>query len=87
MSASGQSVAVLGAGSWGTALAAHLASCDHDTVLWGRDSTVVESVKSHHLNQRYLPDIQLPSALRATTELDEALQKASTCIGRAEFRA
>ena len=80
MSATGQSVAILGAGSWGTALAAHLATCQHDAVLWGRDAAVVEGINSHHINQRYLPDIPLPEGLRATTELDEALRNASTIV-------
>jgi len=65
-------VAVLGAGSWGTALAA-LASARADTLLWARDPDTVRTINTHHGNPRYLPDIPLPPALRATASLDEAI--------------
>jgi len=62
-------VAVLGAGSWGTALAALLARHDYPTVLWGRDAAQVESIDRAHENSRYLPGIPLPESLRASTDL------------------
>src|SRR5690606_32999094 len=61
-------VAVLGAGSWGTALAALIARHGHDTVLWGRDAATVEAIDRRHENPRYLPGIALPESLRATTD-------------------
>lgn len=67
------SVAVLGAGSWGTALAALIARHGHSTVLWGRDPVVAAAIDSHHENPRYLPGIALPDGLRATTDLAAAL--------------
>ena len=66
-------IAVLGAGSWGTALAALLARHDHPTVLWGRDAAVVAAIDTRQENPRYLPGIDLPQALRATTDMAAAL--------------
>src|SRR5690625_3057947 len=64
---------VLGAGSWGTALAA-LASRQSNTLLWARRSDVAQAINRDHRNTRYLPDITLPDGLRATADLDQALQ-------------
>lgn len=74
------SVAVLGAGSWGTALAALIARHAHPTVLWGRDHTTVEAIDGVHRNPRYLPGIALPDALRATTDLAGALRDADLVL-------
>ena len=64
-------VAVLGAGSWGTALAA-LASEQADTVIWARRETSVTEINERHTNSRYLPD-PLPAALRATSDFEAAV--------------
>lgn len=72
--ASGVPLAVLGAGSWGTALAALAARHGHPTTLWGRDAAIVQAIDRDHLNPRYLPGIQLPDTLRATTDLGAALR-------------
>ncbi|HRN62453.1 MAG TPA: NAD(P)H-dependent glycerol-3-phosphate dehydrogenase, partial [Luteimonas sp.] len=71
------SVAVLGAGSWGTALAALIARHGYPTTLWGRDAAVVEAIDQRHENPRYLPGIPLPASLRATTDLAAAVRGAS----------
>ena len=47
-----EKIAVLGAGSWGTALASLLARHGHPTVLWGRDANVVEAIDRRHENPR-----------------------------------
>ncbi len=74
MTTSGKpTIAVLGAGSWGTALAALIARHGHPTVLWGRDEAVIGAIDQAHENPRYLPGIPLPEGLRATIRLDEAL--------------
>lgn len=73
-------VAVLGAGSWGTALAALIARHGHPTVLWGRDAAVVEAIDRRHENPHYLPGIALPEALRATTDLAAALRAAELVL-------
>src|SRR5690606_6096997 len=70
-------VAVLGAGSWGTALAA-LAAANADTVLWARDQAVADAVATTHQNPRYLEGITLPEALSATSQLEEALAHVDT---------
>ena len=67
-------VAVLGAGSWGTALAALIARHGHPTVLWGRDAATIEAIDTRHENPRYLPGIPLPASLRATTDLAAAVR-------------
>jgi len=66
-------VAVLGAGSWGTALAALIARHGHDTVLWGRDADGVDALNRLHENPRYLPGIALPAQLRASVDLAASL--------------
>ena len=66
-------IAVLGAGSWGTALAALLARHGHSTVLWGRDAAVIEAIDQRQENPRYLPGIALPAMLRAGTDLAATL--------------
>ena len=73
-------VAVLGAGSWGTALAALIARHGHATVLWGRDAGVATAVNDRHENPRYLPGIALPDALRATTDLAAAMAGADLVL-------
>ena len=73
-------VAVLGAGSWGTALAALIARHDHPTVLWGRDAAVVGAIDADHHNPRYLKGIALPASLRATTDLAAALAAADLVL-------
>ena len=74
------SVAVLGAGSWGTALAALIARHAHRTVLWGRDAVVVEAIDRRHENPHYLPGIALPDTLRAITDLAAALRDADLVL-------
>ncbi len=73
-------VAVLGAGSWGTALAALIARHGHSTVLWGRDADGVAAIDQRHENPRYLPGIALPDSLRATTDLAQALKDADLVL-------
>ena len=74
MSTPADKIAVLGAGSWGTALASLL----HGTVTrpWGRDAAVVDAIDQRHENPRYLPGIPLPDSLRATTDLASAVEGA-----------
>jgi glycerol-3-phosphate dehydrogenase (NAD(P)+) len=72
--------AVLGAGSWGTALAAVLAGKGFPTTLWGRDAAVVDAVSKGHENPRYLPGIPLPGALLATTDMARALEGAELVV-------
>ncbi len=73
-----RTVTVLGAGSWGTALAVHLAHIGHDVRLWGRDPALVDDMRERRANAVYLPDLTLPSAITVTHAIDLAL--ASTDI-------
>ncbi len=66
-------LAVVGAGSWGTALAALAARNGVPTVLWGRDRAQVESITTNHRNTHYLPEVELPASLQATVDLHAAL--------------
>lgn len=72
-----QRTGVIGAGSWGTTVAAMLSERT-DTVLWARESDVVEGVNRRHENERFLPGFTLPAALRATADLAEALDGRTT---------
>ena len=69
-------VAVLGAGSWGTALAALLARNGHRTTVWGRNAGQVDAINSLHENTRYLPGIVLPENLQASTDLPATVHDA-----------
>jgi glycerol-3-phosphate dehydrogenase (NAD(P)+) len=71
-----KTTAVLGAGSWGTALAVHLAKAGHHVRLWARDGAFVEELRSGRVNQQYLPDIPLPNGIAPTASLEEALTAA-----------
>ena len=66
-------VAVLGVGSWGTALAQLLARNGHAVRLWGHDPEEVAPLRHERENRRYLPGIAFPAALTATADLAEAL--------------
>lgn len=66
-------VAVIGAGSWGTALAKLIAENGHNTVLWARDAAKIREMRQTRVNSRYLPDCMLPESLALTAELGPAL--------------
>lgn len=71
-----KATAVLGAGSWGTALAVHLAKAGHHVRLWARDNAFVDELRHTHANERYLPGIALPERIAPTASLEEALSGA-----------
>ncbi|WP_304458140.1 NAD(P)H-dependent glycerol-3-phosphate dehydrogenase [Alicyclobacillus sendaiensis] len=71
---------VLGAGSWGTALAAVLAWNGWDVAIWARRSEVAEEINLRRGNSRYLPGAVLPSGLRAVVSPDEALEGARLVV-------
>lgn len=64
---------VIGAGSWGTALACVLCQNQHRVTLWGRDGDQLADMQSARQNRRYLPGLTLPAALRCTSDLEAAL--------------
>ncbi|WP_095587417.1 NAD(P)H-dependent glycerol-3-phosphate dehydrogenase [Actibacterium ureilyticum] len=69
-------VAVLGAGSWGTAVAATFAKAGAQTRLWGRDPAVVAAINETGQSPQHLPDVALPRGLRATDDMAAALDGA-----------
>jgi glycerol-3-phosphate dehydrogenase (NAD(P)+) len=74
-------VAVVGAGSWGTAFAAVLARNGVDTHLWARNPDLVDEINGAHTNAAYLPGIDLPgSHLHATHDLDEAVSRSPVIV-------
>jgi glycerol-3-phosphate dehydrogenase (NAD(P)+) len=72
-------VAVIGAGAWGTTLASIVAP-RHHTVLWAREESVATSVNQRRQNEQFLPGFTLAGALRATTELQEAVSGADLIV-------
>jgi glycerol-3-phosphate dehydrogenase (NAD(P)+) len=69
-----KSIAVLGAGSWGTALAVHLTRIGHDVSLWARDDALVADMRARRANATYLPDVSFPPSITVTHDLGEALR-------------
>ena len=65
-------VSVLGAGAWGTTLAQVLVDAGQDVLVWGRNAEVVSEINSLHTNKKFLPGVNLPSAIRATSDISEA---------------
>jgi len=68
-----QPIAVLGAGSWGTALAIHLARAGHNVLLWGNEEEHIQQLVQARCNQQYLPDCIFPDLLQLTADIEEAL--------------
>jgi glycerol-3-phosphate dehydrogenase (NAD(P)+) len=73
-------IAILGAGSWGTALALHLHRAGQDVRLWARDPDLVAKMQRTGANPRYLPDVQIPPAVVTTADVSEAAQDASYVV-------
>ncbi|MGO4702852.1 NAD(P)H-dependent glycerol-3-phosphate dehydrogenase [Dyella sp. 2RAB6] len=73
-------LAVLGAGSWGTALAALTARNGVPTRLWGRDAAALAAMAASGQNLRYLPEIQLPAELRYESDLAAAVRGAGIVL-------
>lgn len=73
-------VAVLGSGSFGTALASILATKDFDVTIWTRHASLAESINREHINSRYLPGLELPANLKASTDLEANLSGAEMVV-------
>lgn len=73
-------VAVLVAGSWGTALAAVLADNGCDTVLWTRNAEQAREINEAHANARFLPGYELPALVTATTAIQAAVEGADAVL-------
>ena len=75
-----RTVTVLGAGSWGTALAVHLGRIGHEVRLWARDGSLVTEMSARRANAVYLPDVPFPAALTPTHSLADALRDADLVV-------
>jgi glycerol-3-phosphate dehydrogenase (NAD(P)+) len=75
-----KTVAILGAGSWGTALAVHLGRTGHEVRLWARDPVLAERMVASRVNPIYLPDVVLPPGVRPHAVLDRALLEAELVL-------
>lgn len=73
-------ITVLGAGSYGTALAICLARNGHDTLLWGRNKDDMQAMATDRINHRYLPDIVLPEKLAVTDDLTAAVKASQNIL-------
>ena len=65
-------ISVLGAGAWGTAIAKVIADKGKDVLVWSFEESVRDDINLNNKNSRYLPDVTLPAALKATTDINEA---------------
>ena len=73
-------VAVLGAGTWGTALSKVAASAGHLVSLWARDASLVSSINSERVNPRYLSSCLLPPGVQATVDVQASLEGAEFIV-------
>lgn len=73
-------VSVIGAGSWGTAIAFVLADNGHDALLWTRRSEQADEINKEHTNGKYLPDVQLPLNLKACSSLEQTISHADIIV-------
>ena len=73
-------IAILGAGSWGTAVAIHLAQHGHRVFLWGRDPSHMDALSRQRENTRYLPGIAFPETLLSSPSLSFCIEQAEHII-------
>ncbi|MCH8028507.1 MAG: NAD(P)-dependent glycerol-3-phosphate dehydrogenase [Candidatus Dadabacteria bacterium] len=69
-----QKISVIGGGSWGTAIAKHLAEKGFKTTLWVKEPEVRDSIRQKRVNTLYLPEIELPGNLSPTDDINEAVE-------------
>lgn len=75
-----EKITVMGAGSWGTALAMVLADNGHEVRLWGHNPKQIEEINQNRTNEKYLPGVALPSGITGYSSLEEALVDSDTVI-------
>ncbi|HKQ20260.1 MAG TPA: 2-dehydropantoate 2-reductase N-terminal domain-containing protein, partial [Candidatus Eisenbacteria bacterium] len=73
-------IAVIGGGGWGTALAALLSGKGNQVRLWVYEEDLAEQIKTTRENGRFLPGVSLPTAIAVTSRLSEAANGAETCL-------
>lgn len=75
-----KNVAVIGAGSWGTALASVLASNNHNVYMWSHSQSVAQEITTQHTNSKYVPNIQLNPRIICTNNLETAMDSADVVL-------
>jgi glycerol-3-phosphate dehydrogenase (NAD(P)+) len=80
MNYSEQPIAILGAGSWGTALALHLAKSGQEVRLWSYDPKQIATLSNERVNNRYLPGCVFPESLHPVANLADALENISDIL-------
>lgn len=80
-------IAIIGAGSWGTALAIVAARAGHQVKLWCRDAGVAKSINQNRVNSRYLDAVPIPASVTATNNFADALRDASSVLFAAPSHA
>ena len=73
-------IAVMGAGSWGTAVGKVLADAGSEVVMWARREEAADDINGNHCNGKYLPGVVLPSAVSASTDPAEVLDGAEEVV-------
>lgn len=76
----GRRVAIIGAGSWGSALAIIAGRAGHDVQIWSRNAAAVDSINNERVNPVYLKDARFASSVRATGDIVEAVNRAELVI-------
>jgi glycerol-3-phosphate dehydrogenase (NAD(P)+) len=74
------SIAILGTGAWGCTLAQVASDSGNKVKIWGRNSDVVSEINSKHSNQRFLPGVQLPQSIEATSHIEHVFESADAVI-------
>src|SRR5437867_327647 len=76
----GRRIAIIGAGSWGTALAIIAARAGHDVRIWSRNAVVVDSINRDHVNPVYLTGAPFPKNVLATRDIIEVVDEAELVV-------
>jgi len=75
-----RTIAILGAGSWGTALAVHLGRIGHEVRLWARDRDLADDMAARRANAVYLPEVTLPNTVAVTHAIADALSSTDLVV-------
>ncbi|HJF20064.1 MAG TPA: NAD(P)H-dependent glycerol-3-phosphate dehydrogenase [Enterococcus columbae] len=75
-----QKIAVLGPGSWGSALAQVLAENGHEVTIWGNNPAQIAEINTYHTNRHYLPNIKLPNTIIGEKDLAQAVKGADAVL-------
>lgn len=73
-------IGILGAGSWATALAVHLARKGHNPELWSRRHELAEEININHVNSRYLPGVRIPGRIKASTDMEKVVADSAVVV-------